>query len=247
MGIQDSLNAAKMKLEEMMRDRRFRKANLAREEKVALQPAQAMCRGKLEICQRDFERIIRDQSKYIREGQSIGADTLIQEQMLWDAAIGYMMVKDAIYSLRTINNHNSLAHAYEMMDMATKQTSGKKSGLPIKTIRNRNIYGFVTSSAAYNEKSELLDSFFEELKVTGKIEECLSNAQRPGYRDAVLRNSYTMDMPLSGDSGMPAPPNFNENDSMSRLRAAAGTAAEEPDFTIKENPMVRGINYGKDE
>lgn len=247
MAINNPLNSIKLKLESIMRDRMFRKENLSRKEAVDLQTANALCHGKLTTCQRDFERIIRDQSKYIREGQSIGADTLIQEQMLWDAAIGYMLVRDAIFSLRTINNHNSLAHAYEMLDMATKHASGKKSGLPIKTIRNRNIYGYVTSSAAYNAKSELLDSFFEELKVTGKIQECLDHAQNPGHREAILRNSYTKDMTLSGDPNMPAS-QHSDNDSMSRLRAKMGNApAEEPDFTFSENPMVHGISYGNDE
>lgn len=244
MAITDSLKAARAKLEETMKDRRFKKANLAREEKVALQTAQAMCRGKLEVCQRDFERIIREQSRYIREGQAIGADTLIQEQMLWDAAIGYMLVKDAIYSLRTINNHNSLAHAYSMMDLATKHMAGKKSGLPMKTIKDRNIYGFVTSDAAYKAKSELLDSFFEELKASGKIEECLENAQHPSQREATLRNAYTTDSPLPQRDPVPAAP--EESSSMSRLQALKPQANEEINYTLSKNPRASTIDFPDD-
>ena len=241
MSIQDSLNAAKAKLEIMMKDRRFKKANLKREDQIELMTAQAACRGKLELCQRDFERIIREQSRYIREGQAIGADTLIQEQMLWDAAIGYMMVRDAIYSLRTINTHTSLSHAYEMLDLVTKTTSGKKSGLPLKTIRNRNIYGYVTSSAAYEEKSKLLDTFFEDLKVTGKIEDCLNNPHRPENREAALRNSCANGTPLPKQEA-PAV----ETDQSRAMSALRGIDAQSPvkiNYTTSKNPLSKGNDY----
>lgn len=238
MSIQDSLNAAKGKLEAMMKDRRFKKANLKREEQIDLMTAQAACRGKLELCQRDFDRIIREQCRYIREGQAIGADTLIQEQMLWDAAIGYMMVRDAIYSLRTINTHTSLAHAYDMLDLVTKTTSGKKSGLPLKTIRDRNIYGYVTSSAAYQAKTELLDTFFEELKATGKIEDCLNHAQNPGSREAAVRNACANGSPLPEQSA-----GVDENSAMARLRGLSGQTSEETNFTLQKSPLSKGNDY----
>lgn len=243
MSIQDSLNAAKAKLEAMMKDRRFKKANLKREEQIELMTAQAACRGKLELCQRDFDRIIREQSRYIREGQAIGADTLIQEQMLWDAAIGYMLVRDAIYSLRTINTHTSLSHAYEMLDLVTKTTSGKKSGLPLKTVRDRNVYGYVTSAAAYQEKSELLDTFFEELKVTGKIEDCLNHLQRPGSREAALRNAYANGSPLPDQPSVAS--DGDENSAMARLRGLNPQPEEETDFKLSRSPLSKGNDYIK--
>lgn len=239
MAIMDSLNAARARLEEIVHDYRFQRANLNREEKIALQAALAKCRGKLEVCQKDFARIVREQSKNIREGQSIGADTLVQEQMLWDAAIGYMLVRDAIFSMKTINTHQSVAHAYEMMDLATRQMSGKKSGLPLKTVRDRNVYGYVTSEAAYKEKEELLDSFFEQLKSSGDIEECLSHAQHPSRRESALRDAYTKDAPLPSRET----PDDND-DPMRRLRDQVPQAAEEHDFTDDTNPMLDGINYG---
>lgn len=245
MAIQDSLNAARAKLEEMMKDRRFKKANLAREEKIALQTAQAMCRGKLDLCQRDFDRIIREQSRYIREGQSIGADTEIQEKMLWDAAIGYMLVRDAIYSLRTISTHNSLSHAYEMMDLATRHMSGKKSGLPLKAVKDRNAYGYLTSEAAYKAKYELLDTFFEDLKASGNIEECLDNAQRPSDREAARRNSYTSESRVPQRD--PEPSGMEENSAMARIYSAHPQAVEEIDYTSRGNPRSKGNYYGDDE
>ena len=243
MGIQDSLNAAKAKLEETMRDRRFRRANLNREEKIALQTAQAMCRGKLEVCQRDFNRIIREQSRYIQEGRAIGADTMIQEQMLEDAAIGYMLVRDAIYSLRTINNHNSLSHAYSMMDLATRHMSGKKSGLPLKSIRDRNIYGYVTSDAAYKEKSELLNGFFDELVNCGDIESCLSSARHPNDRDTDLRNNYTNDYRQSDSASYGG----DSSSAMDRIRSKYPQASEEPTITLSSNPRAEGNDYGDDD
>ena len=202
--------------------------------------AQAMCRGKLEVCKRDFERTIHQQSKAIREGEAIDADTSIQEQILFDAAVGYILVREAIFSLRSINSHHSISHAYDMMDLATKQMSGKKSGLPLKSIRDRNIYGYVTSETAYQLKCDVVSSFFDELRETGDIEECLSHAQRPGTREANMRETYTQDTNLPDRD---PDPTYDYNS-----RADLGPQdTEDVDFAFRDNPRGKGIDYSKGE
>ena len=195
MAITDKLEDAKNSISEMMRKHDFKKANNDRKEKAELQSSLAKCRGKLEICKKDFDRVIRTQARNVREGQKEGIDTLIQEQMLWDAAIGYMLVRDAIFSLKTISNHDSVAHAYEMLEAAVKQMAGKDGKLPkfprIGLGKERNAYGYITSETALKDKEELLDSVFETLKATGDIEDCLSAARNPALRHAELRNAYT--------------------------------------------------------
>ena len=195
MSISDTLEDAKAYVKELMRKRRFKKANLERQEAAELQSSLAKCRGQLELCRKDCARSIRTQSKNIAEGQRTGMETVINEQIMWDAAIGYMLINDAIFALKSISTYDSIAHAYEMLDAATKQMSGKKSGLGSTahagSTKKRNSYGYITSSAAVREKEELLDSFFERLKVTGDIEACLAAVKDPSVRQAELRGVYT--------------------------------------------------------
>lgn len=198
MSIATKLEDARNALREFSRQRQFKKANAARAEAAELQAALAKCRGKLEICKKDFNRVIKTQSRYIAEGRQIGADTTIQEQMLWDAAIGYMMVKEAIYALRSISTFDSVSHAYEMMGTAVDLMSERQRILPklqLRSNKERNIYGYITSNTALKEKQEILDGFFEDLKLNGDIEACLSMARHPNEISADRRGK------ANGDDG----------------------------------------------
>lgn len=225
--ISDMLGEAQSALNEAQKKRRFKKANQELADKVALQEALMKCRGKLEICKNDLNRTIRNQSRNITNGRNIGADTLLQEQILWDAAIGYMLVKDAIYGLETVNSYDSISHAYEMLDAAMKQMTGRKGGSPghLKNgaEKERNIYGYITSSAALREKEGLLESFFETLKVSGNIEGCLAGAQAPAERQAELRHAYA-------GGGNPAAISDME-ERMKRLNDVKNAPARTEDFT----------------
>ena len=195
MEISDKIREVKNSLQEIKRKYRFKKARMVHEDKVELQMTLAKCRGQLEICKNDFNRAINTQSRNINAGRKEGADTIIQEQILWDAAIGYMLVRDAIYALETITSYDAVSHAYEMLDAAMKQVSGKKSNFPssmkIGSTQERNAYGYITSSAALRTKEAMLDKFFEELKELGDIEARLANARIPGAAEAELRHAYS--------------------------------------------------------
>lgn len=208
MAITDTLGEVRDYLGEVKRKNRFKKANLTREKAIELQTTLAQCRGKLEICKKDLNRSINTQSRNINEGLKIGADTIIQEQIMWDAAIGYMLVRDAIYALDTINSYDSVSHAYEMLDAAMKQIAGKKSGFPgnmkIGSTKERNAYGYITSATARKEKEELLDSFFENLKREGDIEKHLAEARTPAARQAERRYAYTQEPERTEMSDMDA-------------------------------------------
>ena len=195
MAISDTIHDVKKSLEDIKRKYRFKKARMAREDAVELQVTLAKCRGKLEICKKDFDRVINIQSRNINEGKKVGADTIIQEQILWDAAIGYMLVRDAIYALETITSYDTVSHAYEMLDAAIKQAAGKKttftSGIKVNNTKERNAYGYITSTAALQAKEEQLNCFFEELKQLGDIEARLATARQPGAVQAEQRYAYT--------------------------------------------------------
>lgn len=191
MSISEKLDDAKRTLAELKKKHRYKKANAAMANNVELQVELGKCRGRLEVCLKDFNRVIQAQSKNITEGRRGGFDTLLQEQQLWDASIGYMLVKDAIFALKTIGNHDAIANAYEMLEAAVKQMSGKGSKLrhmpQIGILRDRGVYKKLTSQDAIQEKEQLLDAFFETLKETGDIEGCLSGMEHPGAIDASRR------------------------------------------------------------
>lgn len=203
--ISEMLKDAKASVKQMQKKHRFKKANKEREAKSELQYNLGLCRGKLESCKNQFDRTIRTQSKNIAEGRRQGVDTLIEEQILWDAAIGYLLVRDAIYSLNSVTSYDSVAHAYDLLDAATKQIAGKSGGLAkftrVKSGKERNVYGYVTSDAAVKQKVEYLDTFFDELVQTGNIEACMQGAGHPANVNAARRKVAGTSKSTGGTGG----------------------------------------------
>ncbi len=206
--IHDKLAEAKNFLGEMQRNYNFKKANKAREQAARLQSDLIKCRGKLNSCKIQFKSTIFAQSRNIARGRAAGLDTIMQEQILWDAAIGYLLVRDAEYAMSTISTYDSVAHAYEMLEKAMEQISNERSVKLSKLFssnqtRERNVYGYITSSAAAEQKAAFLDSFFEELKRTGDIERCLKMAENPSHqrveRERMVGGNQNAD--LSGGGG----------------------------------------------
>ena len=181
-------------LEEYLRRWKFKKANAERARTAELQAAQIKCRGQLEVCKKDFSRLIRQQSATIREGTSLGMDIELNKQVLWDAAIGYMMVKDAIFALNSVNSFDGVNKAYGVMGAVLDNIiEREKKALPISGIRiriKRNAEGGITFEDAVNAKAELLTSFFDTLVETGDIEACMESAKTPAAVSSERRASY---------------------------------------------------------
>ncbi len=185
MELLDIFGDSQKALDELRRNKTFKRQNRERRQAVELLDALSKCRGKLNISLKNFERSIREQSKFIREGLRDGRDILLQEQTLWDAAIGYMLVSDAIFALKSINTYDSVEHAYELLEEAIKIMTGRakpKDSLNLGRQRERDAYGYITSKTAIKRKEEMLDSFFNELKTSGDIEACIE-AYRNGKTD----------------------------------------------------------------
>lgn len=188
-------------LEEFLQKWKFKKANWERAKAADRQAASAKCYSELKRCKKDFDRMIQHQSRSIAEGISIGADTAIQTQILWDAAIGYMMVKDAIFALESINSFDSVSYAYETLGIVLDNMNERKSKLPkipkFVSRQERNSFGYLRSNEAMKRKEELLDSFFDTLKRTGDIEACLDAAKTPVSIESERRTIY-VDTPRAG-------------------------------------------------
>ena len=169
---------AKKALAELKREMDFKRKNKKRAAAVELLDALARCRGKLEISRTSFERSIREQSAFIQEGLREGHDTMIQENSLYDAALGYLLVREAVFALKSINNYDSVEHAYELLNEAVKIMSGKakpKNSLNLGKQHERNVYGFITTNASLRAKAEMVDNFYDELMRTGDIESCIDH------------------------------------------------------------------------
>ena len=195
MSITDMIDDAKKTLDGLIRKHKFRKANLQRQEKAELTAEISRCNGKLAECKASYKSAIKEQYVNIAEGTAKGYDTIPQEQILWDAALGYMLVEDAMFALRSIGSYDSMVRAYSMLDATTKTITGKKGGLFGKLKpggnKERDVFGYINSEEVRKEKEEILSGFFEQLKLTGDIDACLKNAKRPGSIEADHRSVYT--------------------------------------------------------
>lgn len=237
--ISELLEDAQSSIMQLEKKHKFKKANKDRQETAALQYDLGQCRGKLENCKKQFSRTIRTQSINIADGRAAGIDTVLQEQILWDAAIGYLLVRDAIYALQSITSYDSVAHAYELLDAAMKQMAGKQGGLSkflrIGTTKERNAYGFVTSSAAVKQKEAFLNTFFEDLKENGDIEACLDSAENPSHTkvDRERKASSSSVEGRVGGFGM-----SNVDQMMSRLHGGVQDEEDE-DIELTVNTDIR--------
>ncbi len=186
MGLTNVLEDAREALSELKKNKKFKNKNKERQKASDLLSDLMKCRGRLEACKVEFNRVIKQQHRHIKKGREEGMDVLLQEQTMWDAALGYLMVRDAIYSLESINTYDSVTHSYEMLDEAIKVMSGK--GRPSEHLflgaqRKRKDYEFLNSRTALKEKEQLLDTFFAKLEETGDIEACIKDSRNPdAYR-----------------------------------------------------------------
>lgn len=239
--ISEMLEDAKASVKQMEKKHNFKKANKDREAAVQLQYDLGLCRAKLERCKKQFNQTIREQSRHIEKGRSEGHDVLVQEQILWDAALGYLLVRDAIFALESVNNYDTVEHAYELLDVAVKQMSGKKEkparNWGFKRNKERDSYGYLTSAATLKDKETMLDSFFEELKQTGDMEACL-DAVRNSKDGKVGREKLASMTTAASPSG-----GSDIDQTMARLRQNVGSVKEDQDLDIAIDTDVRPPEY----
>ncbi len=183
MSIKESIMNIQDKLEAMLKKRRYKKANKERNAAVEERVEYLECAGKLNEALSQFRTTIRTQAINIKQGEAFHRDTRLQEDQLWDAAIGYMLVQDAQYAMKTLFNYDSIQYAYDLMQGVTKYMNGGKAKFArvpgVRKAKERNAAGYLTSDQLLEEKEAFLETFFEELKRTGDIEKCMAAARRP--------------------------------------------------------------------
>lgn len=177
MSTSDILNEARKTIHETIKNIRYKKAIKDRDKRVAVEVALQKCRGALERSKNDFDRIIRTQCKKIGAGQTDGYNTDVQEQLLKDASLGYIICKDAIYVMESFANVDSMNCAYSMLNYAVENMTGKKRhSIKAKLTEakvERSSLSYMASEQAYARREDTALSIFPELKKTGNIEQCL--------------------------------------------------------------------------
>ena len=222
MSVNDKLHAAKKKLEALKKNHRYKKANKDRAIQAELTYEITKCAGDLGVCQKDFKYTIEEQSFYIRKGKAEGYDVKVQEMQLEDAAVGYMLVKDALFALKSVYSYDSIEHAYNLLDSATNKITGERAfpffGTSAKKPK-REEYGFLNSQETYEAKKAMFHSFKDRLIMTGDIEACIEEANQN-------KNHI-----VSGDTESNT---FPHDMNVAQLKAAAASISDDVKFANKK-------------
>lgn len=169
------------RLELAMKNYRYKSANKDRDAKVKERMEYMDCAGKLNQSLALFKSTIYKQALHIQEGEFYGRDTKVQEDELWAAALGYMLVQEAQYHLKSVYNLDTIGYAYDLLKGVEKYLDGGRISFPkvlgVTKSKERTKAGFIIPERVIRDKSELLGSFFEDLKQTGDIEGCLKEAR----------------------------------------------------------------------
>lgn len=191
------LEQAREQFEKLKKEYKYNKANASREAAAKLQYERTVCRSQLEGSKKNVERVIREQSRNIRIGRAEYQDTSIQQEILHEAALSYLLLTDAIYALTTVSSYDSISYAYEVLDAAVEYMSGKPrrmrklSELPVfRADKRNNAYAALTSKERVLEKENICEQIMATLIESGDIETCLEQIRGKRENDLGVRKAY---------------------------------------------------------
>lgn len=179
MAITDKIEEIKTTLKKLSQEREFKVANKERERKIKMQASIMKCRGQLGASLNDFRRNIRSHVDYLNSGKHSEVDIALREQLLWDACISYMLVRDAINAIETVSSSVNIEYSYKLLDTAIALMNGKKKKTPSYNglTKGKVRYDYIKSDDVLKNKTMILESIFEDIKATGDIEACLDAAE----------------------------------------------------------------------
>lgn len=180
MSITDIIEDTKKSLKKLSKSFSYNKANKEREKKVEAQAALLKCSGQLGASLVDFRRDIKRNADYLNAGNHSGVDIAMREQMLWDSCISYMLVRDAINVISTVNSSANIEYSYKLLDTAVALMNGKKKKIPSQNAASTKgcpRYKYLKSDDVLKEKTQILESIFEDVKKTGDIEACIASTE----------------------------------------------------------------------
>ena len=200
MEIMNKIDKVKGKLNDLLKKHKYKKANKERKHEAELTLDVVNCAGDLGACKKEYEWIIRDQSRMILKGRQEGYDVRVQEAQLLDASVGYLLVNEALFVLQSVATYDGIVRAYELLDTATKKITGEKT-FPFSGHKRKNPerseYGFLNSEQMVQEKKAMATEFQEQLIATGNIDKCIEkkNKKKIAEQHAQIGASYDMPQP----------------------------------------------------
>ena len=205
MSVKEKLNDIKKKLAAMKKKSDYKKANKERAKQAQLTVDLANCAGDLGICKKEYEWSVRDLSRLIQQGIMNGNNVEFQKEQLIDAAVGYILVDEAMYVLQSVGTYDSLTRAYDLLDAATMSITGEKAikfpsfsgGKP-----KRKEFDYLNSSDLIEEKKGFVSEFLDDLIESGDIQATITEARKKkNERPSMGSNAQEMPDPSYGTPG----------------------------------------------
>lgn len=194
MSLHEVVFNVKIEFENIARKYKSSKFKKEHNASVELQKDIMTCRGKLGVCKVDFKNEIRRLSSKIKQGKALGQDTVELEGLLWDAALGYLLVEDATFKLQGVSSASSIYYAYDLLEYTYDTISSRNTKTGLKKVGKLKglITGASSSQKTSNDivkaKEAVLEQIFNDLLDKGDIEAALA-AERDITVDADIYNT----------------------------------------------------------
>ena len=231
--VKDKLTEIQKKINKMMKDRRYKKANKFMEWQNEYSAEILKCAGELRKCREELSLVITDTARAIKHGRAEIRNISLQEKELENAAMGYLVVDDAIYALQSVNNYDAINDAFETINLAAKRLYGerpkKKMGTLFRHPEREDFKTYLESDEINDARELVYKDIKENLIASGNIEECLKQ-----YRQNMLKN------PKKKTSDV----NESDDNAGSSSYVSTETPAEEDDAAKREKiERDKGISF----
>lgn len=177
MEINEMIGNVKKTLKKILRNRKYKKELDEHNRNVDMLQSLMKCSGELNQCKSSYLAAIRQQQRNIRSGMEEGFDTQPQKNLLKEAALGYLVVEDAMFSLKSMGSYNQMVRAYALLDAITKDVTGKKGRLSkrrqFEDDNGDDLISQFNSAEVVSQLEMKLNNYLDELLVTRDIEGCM--------------------------------------------------------------------------
>lgn len=194
------------KVKKMQRTYRHIKEEHKVEKRLELLEKIQGCIGELAECQVILRLNVCQQAAKVCEGRKKGFDTSLEEKILKESSLGYLLADETIYALRAIASYEDLNLACRAMerivDMISKQENnpnankkdllGRVSKMPKDGFGvARSTYNDVASEKKVLSHNDMIDGFFERLIETGDLVSLIDEAREQSYYQRMANNAGT--------------------------------------------------------
>jgi len=227
--VKGRIDSIKRKIERMMRDRQFRREGKFFEWKCKYSEQLLTCSGELNVCKKIFELVISETAKSVRQGLEEVRNVELQKLELKNAAIGYMIMDDATFALRSVNSYDAINMAYESLDMAERRLKGES---PRKNLRifgrhpeRGSVQSILENADIEEERLKIYSAIESELTESGNIEQALKH-YREKKKKEVENKAYgsAVDKKISESKPEPDKDYETEEDRKRRINEERGMA-----------------------